>query len=60
MFICLYLTLYHIAINEASVIMFEGNQLLDATIVAIQSILLSARVTHMHKILRPKVKVVAT
>ena len=44
-----YLTLCHIAINEASLIVVEGNQLLDATIIASLAILLNkAGVTHMH------------
>ena len=41
--------------------MVEGNQLLDAIIVASLAISLStAGVTHMHKIPGPKVRVVAT
>ena len=49
------------AINESSLIMVEGDQLLDATIVASLVILLnSAGVTHMHKILGPEVRVVVT
>ena len=49
------------AINKASLIMGEGNQLLDATILASLAILLSsAGVTHMHKMLGPKVRVMAT
>ena len=41
--------------------MVKGNQLLDATIVVILDILLnSAGVTHMHKILGPKVRVIVT
>ena len=49
------------AINEDSLIMVEGNQLLDSTIVASLAILLSsAGVTHMHQMLGPEVGVVAT
>ena len=49
------------AINEVSLIVVEGNQLLDATIVASLAISLSsAGVTHMYKTLEPKVRVVAT
>ena len=49
------------AINEASLIVVEGDQLLDATIVASLAILLSsAGVTHMHKMPGPEVRVVAT
>ena len=49
------------AINEASLIMVEGDQLLDATIVASLAILLSSSgVTHMHKMLGPEVRVVVT
>ena len=49
------------AINEASLIVVEGNQLLDATIVASLAILLSsAGVTHMHKMPGPKVRVMVT
>ena len=49
------------AINEASMILVEGDQLLDATIVASLDISLnSARVTHMHKIPGPKVSVMGT
>ena len=41
--------------------MVEGNQLLDAAIVANLAISLSsARVTHMHKMRGPKVRVMAT
>ena len=49
------------AINEASLIMIEGDQLQDATIMASLAILLSsAGVTHMHKMPGSKVRVVAT
>ena len=49
------------AINKASLIMVEGDQLLDATIVASLAIFLSsAGVTYMHKMLGPKVRVVVT
>ena len=49
------------AINEANLIMVEGNQLLDATTVASLAILLgSSGVTHIHKMLGPKVRVMAT
>ena len=49
------------AINKASLIIAEGNQLLDATIVASQAISLSnARVTQILKMLGPKVSVMAT
>ena len=52
MFTWHYSTLYHVAVNEASLIVVEGDQLLDATIVASLAILLSsARATHMHKML---------
>ena len=48
-------------IDEVSLIMVKGNQLLDATIMASLAILLSsAGVTHMHKMLGPKIRVVAT
>ena len=61
MFAWHYLTLFHVAINKASLIMVEGDQLLDVTIVESLTILLSsARVTHMHKMLGPKVRVVVT
>ena len=40
--------------------MFEDDQLLYATIVASLAILLSAGVTHMHKMLGPEVRVVVT
>ena len=41
--------------------MVEGNQLLDATIVASLTILLSsARVTHMHEMPGPEVRVMVT
>ena len=61
MFVWHYLTLYHMDINKASLIMVEGDQLLDATIVASLAILLSsAGVTHMHKMPGPKVRVMAT
>ena len=51
----------HVAINKASLIVVEGNQLLDATIVASLAILLSiAGVTHMHKMLGPEVRFVVT
>ena len=48
------------AINEACLILVEGDQLLDATIVASLAILLSAGVTHMHKMPGPKVRVFIT
>ena len=49
------------AINEASLIMIKVDQLLDATIVLSLAILLSsARVSHIHKIQGPKVRVVVT
>ena len=52
-----YLTLHHVAINEASLIMVKGNQLLDATIVASLAISpSSAGVTHMYKIQGSDVK----
>ena len=38
MFAWHYLTLYHMAINKASLIMVEGDQLLDATIVTSMAI----------------------
>ena len=48
-------------INKASLIVLKGNQLLDATIAVSLAILISsAGVTHMHKILGPKVRVMAT
>ena len=49
------------AINTASLIVVEGNQLPDATTVASLAISLSsAKTSQMHKILGPKVRVVAT
>ena len=49
------------AINKASINVVEGNQLLDATIVANLAILLSnAKVTHMHKMPGPEVRVMVT
>ena len=49
------------AINKANLIIVKGNQLLDATIVASLAISLSsAGVTHMHKMLGPEVKIMAT
>ena len=49
------------AINKASLIMVEGDQLPDATIVASLAILLrSAAATHMHIILGPEVRVMVT
>ena len=61
MFTWLYSMLCHVAINEASLIMVKGDQLLDATIVPSLAILLSsAGVTHTHKMLRPKVRVMVT
>ena len=49
------------AINEVSLIVVEGDQLLDATIVVSLAILLSsAGLTHMQKMLGPEVKVMAT
>ena len=60
MFTWHYLTLYHVAINKTSLVVVEGDQL-DATIVASLAILLSsARVTHMHKMPGPEVRVLAT
>ena len=51
MFTWNYSTLYHLALNKASLIMVKGNQLLDATIVPSLAILLSnAGATYMHKI----------
>ena len=48
-------------INEASLIMVEGDQLPDATIMASLTISpSSARVTQMLRILGPKVRVMAT
>ena len=56
-----YSILCHVAINEASLIMVEGNQMLHATTVASLTILLnSAGTTHMHKMLGPEVRVVDT
>ena len=56
-----YSTLYHVAINEASLIVVKGAQLLDATIVASLAILLSSsRATNIHKMLGPKGRVVVT
>ena len=53
-------TLCHLTINEASLIMAKGDQLLDATIVASLAILLSSSgVTHTHKMPGPKVRVIA-
>ena len=47
--------------KQASLIVVKCNQLLDATIVASLAILLSsAEVTHMHKMLGPEVRVMAT
>ena len=61
MFAWNYSILYRMAINEASLIVVEGNQLLDTTIVASLAILLSsARVNHTHKMLWPKVRVMVT
>ena len=49
------------AINEVSLIVVKGNQLLDATIVASLAILLnSAGVTHLYKMLGPEVRVMAS
>ena len=49
------------AINEASLIIVEGNQLLDATTVVSLAILLSsAGVTHMHKMPGPEVRAMVT
>ena len=49
------------AINEASLIVVEGELLLDATILASLAISLSsAGVSHMHKMLGNEVRVVAT
>ena len=49
------------AINEASLIVVKGEQLLDATIVASLAILLSsAGVTHTHELPGPEVRVVVT
>ena len=49
MFAWHYSTLYHVAINKTRLIIAEGDQLLDATIVACLAILLSSSgVTHMH------------
>ena len=49
------------AINEASLIIVKGNQLLDTTIVASLAILLSsAGVTHMHKMPGPEVRAMVT
>ena len=54
-------TLYYVAINKASLIVVEGNQLLDATIVVSLAISLSsAGVTHMHKMPGSNIRVVAT
>ena len=56
-----YKILYNMAINNASLIIVEGGQLLDATIAASLAISLSrSGVTQMHKVLRPKVGVMAT
>ena len=61
MFAWHYLTLCHVAINKASMIMAEGDQLLDAIVLASLAILLSsARVTHIHELLGCKVRVVIT
>ena len=49
MFTWHYLTLCHVAINEASLIVVKGDQLLDATIVKSLTISLSSSgLTHMH------------
>ena len=46
---------------EVSLIVVEGDQLIDATIVAcLATLLSSAGVTHMHTMPGPKVRVVAT
>ena len=59
MFAWHYSILSHIAINKASMIVVEGNQLLDATIVASLAIFLSsAGVTQMYKMPGPEVKAV--
>ena len=48
-------------INEASLIIVKGDQLLDTTIVASLAILLSsAGVTHMHKMPGPEVRAMVT
>ena len=61
MFAWHYLTLCYVAINEASFIVAEVDQLLDATIVASLAILLSSSVvTHMHKTPGPKIRVMVT
>ena len=44
-----YLTLYRMTVDKASLVMVEGNQLLDATIAASLTISQSkAGVSHMH------------
>ena len=49
------------AINKATPIVVKGDQLLDATIVASLAISLSgAGVTHMHKMLGPKVRAIVS
>ena len=54
MFAWQYLTLYHVTMNEAILIVVKGNQLLDATIVVGLAILLSStEVTHMPKLPGP-------
>ena len=61
MFVWHYLTLYHMAMNKASLIMVEGDLLLNATIVASLAILLSSTgVTHMYKMPGPEVRAVVT
>ena len=47
--------------NEDNLVMVKGNKLLDTTIIASLTILLSnARATHMHKMLGPDIRVVVT
>ena len=61
MFAWHYLTIYHVAINMASLIMVKGSLLLDATIVASLAIFLgNARVSYMHKMPGPEVRAMVT
>ena len=61
MFAWHYSILYYMAINDASLIVVKGHQLLDAIFVASLAILLSsAGVTHTHKMLGPEVRVIIT
>ena len=55
------MTLCHIGINEARLIVVVCDQLLDATIVASLAISISSTgVTHMHKMPGPEVRVMLT